>query len=143
MCACVVDIVARQSGDGSKSGLARPHAREQIQLGAYVGSFRLFERIFIIRRGDGAVATETYRTTSAVVVADVLKGKSSCVSEGGKRLGGHDRASIQARRNDPGATSILRAMRNRPRGSSAVLSFGAGEGSLLAGDSRQEAEVSK
>lgn len=62
------------------------------------------------------MATETYRITTLVVVADVLKGKSSCVSEGGKRLGGHDRASIHALRNDPGATSILRAMRNRPWG---------------------------
>jgi hypothetical protein len=37
MCACAVEIVAHEPADESKSGLVWPHAREQIQLGAYVG----------------------------------------------------------------------------------------------------------
>jgi hypothetical protein len=37
----------------------------------------------------------------------MLKGKSSCVSERRERLDGHDRASIQARRNDLGRSRHL------------------------------------
>jgi hypothetical protein len=72
--------VFRSPVDGEpKSGSVRGHMRAPIQLGAYVGVFRLLERILIVGRRDGAVAAQTYRVTGAVVVGNVLEGEPGCV----------------------------------------------------------------
>jgi hypothetical protein len=79
---------------GPKSGLVREQARAPIELGAYVGVFRLLERILIVGRGDGAVAAQTYGITGAVVVGNVLEGEPGCVLEYWESLGGQKLASI-------------------------------------------------
>jgi hypothetical protein len=87
--------VFRSPADGEpKSVSVREQARAPMELGAYVGVFRLLERILIVRRGDGAVAAHTYRVTGAVVVGNVLEGEPGCELEYWESWGGQKLASF-------------------------------------------------
>jgi hypothetical protein len=87
--------VFRSPADGEpKSVSVWEQARAPIELGAYVGVFRLLKRILIVRRGDGSVAAQTYGNTGAVVIGNVLEGEPGCVLEYWEGWGGQKLSSF-------------------------------------------------